>query len=92
MATIYKYPLAIVDQQTVRLPFGAQILCAQAQGDSMCLWAMVNPHVGEDQDRDIRVHGTGHPLPDDATSYRYIGTVQLRSGSLVFHVFEAGVR
>lgn len=41
--TIWKYPLAITDTQNVMMPEGAEILSAQMQGDTLCLWALVNP-------------------------------------------------
>jgi hypothetical protein len=85
MRTVFKYPLASIEQ-TVALPSGARILCVQAQSGALCLWALVdtdNPTV----DRTFRVYGTGHALPSDFGS-RYIGTVQQMNGALVWHVFE----
>jgi hypothetical protein len=90
MRTIYKYPIAVVDQQTLRLPAEAEILCVQMQGEQPCIWALVTPNATT-KDRDIRVYGTGHRMPDETASHRYIGTIQMAAGSLVFHVFEAGL-
>ena len=39
-------------------------------------------------DRDISIHGTGHPLPNDPGTY--IGTFQLQGGAFVFHAFDHG--
>jgi len=39
-----------------------------------------------DSYRDFRWYGTGHPVKDNPG--RYIGTVQMLDGKLVFHLFE----
>lgn len=86
MRTIYKYE--ILPGQSIPLPKGAAILSVGAQGDNMFLWAMIDPH--EDvvsQVRCIEVYGTGHNIPEQ-DSLVFIGTVMMRGGSLVFHVFE----
>ena len=86
MNTIYKYELEVTDRQAVLLPPNASILSAQVQGGRVCLWVGLETddlHLAEP--RDIRIHGTGHPI---AESLRFIDTVQLSGGSLVFHVFE----
>lgn len=80
---IYKYPLRWPSEQTVSMPVGAQILCAQMQMGVICLWAIVNPGTPT-EDRNIRVYGTG--IEVDLEGHSYIGTVQ--SGPLVWHVFE----
>ena len=86
MNTIYKYELEVTDKQEISLPPKASILSAQVQGGRICLWVGLETddlHLAEP--RDIRIHGTGHPI---AESLRFIDTVQLSGGSLVFHVFE----
>lgn len=87
MKTIWKFPLIIADSQTILLSKGAKVLSVQTQGEMPCLWAMVDPSLpmGEVE---IRTHGTGHPLPEDAHLYANIGTYQLKGGALIFHVFR----
>lgn len=88
MNTIFKYPINITDRQTINIPRNAKILCVQTQHEKPCLWAKVDsdePLVH----RMIITHGTGHPIPE--TTGEYIGTYQLKSGALVFHVFEAAL-
>lgn len=82
--TIWKFPLAITDQQAISMPSYADIVSVQRQGDSLCLWAIVAPE-NPQQRRDIRIVGTGHPMPDDRLVF--IATVQ--DGPFVWHVFEA---
>lgn len=81
---VFKYELQVMDYQWVAMPEGAEILCVQAQGGKPCIWALVNPNNPEGA-RCFRVAGTGHLI---AETGRYLGTVQLMGGSLVFHVFE----
>lgn len=86
MKTIWKFPLELTDAQQVAIPSGAQLLTAQIQGQSLQLWALVDPaqpkHV-----HTIRIIGTGHPIEEDLG--KYVATFQLRDGELIFHVFDA---
>lgn len=83
--TIYKYPLEVADVQDVMLPDGAQILSVAMQGQTLCLWAMVDTDL-QLKRRRIVVYGTGHPFGD--ANQVFIGTVLMDGGSLVWHVFE----
>ena len=83
--TILKYPLQVTDRQTVALPRGAKVLSVQDQRGILCLWALVATDA-EIVNVDIRIHGTGHELPDDASAYAHLGTVQ--QGQYVWHVFK----
>lgn len=85
MKTIWKFPLAVTGAQTVSIPLPAQVLTVQPQGDSVCLWAEVDPE-GRPADVEIVIVGTGHEMPP--RRMRYINTFQLRGGSLVFHAYE----
>lgn len=86
MKTIWKFPLKVADTQVIDIPMPADILTIQMQGETPCLWALVNPDAEEKAIKAIAIFGTGHPLPDRAMTY--IGTFQLHGGALVFHVFE----
>jgi hypothetical protein len=87
MKTIYKYPIKITDVQTVTLPINAEIISAQMQGDTLCLWAIVNTSNTDTEGRVIEVVGTGNPMSDGIRRV-YIGTTQMQGGSMVWHVFE----
>lgn len=87
MKTIYKYPIVITDEQTLSMSVGANILTVQVQNGNPFIWAMVDTEVPTEE-VSIRVHGTGHPIPD-SLNLEYIGTFQsMYGGSLVFHVFK----
>lgn len=86
MRTIWKFPLAVMDAQPIRMPKGAKILTVQRQGEGACLWAMVDS--GHDTElRVFEIHGTGNPIAVEmGIEQKYIGTFQ--SPPLVWHVFE----
>jgi len=84
---IWKYELNTTDVQKLGMPKGAEILTVQTQFDKPCLWALVNPDA-EKETRGFMTYGTGHTIPTEPYPHKYIGTYQLNSGVLVFHVFE----
>lgn len=89
MYTIYKYPLAFTDSQTIEMPRAAQILSVASQDGRLCLWAMVQPGATSSAPRNIRIIGTGIPIADaTAEQMEFIGTVVIRM--YVWHVFEYG--
>ncbi len=83
MRTIWKFPLKIVDRQTVSMPEHAQVLTVQFQDRELCLWAVVSPEA-RPVPRVFEILGTGHPLPEERRNY--LCTAQW--GVLVWHVFE----
>lgn len=83
MKTIFKYTLKILDEQIVMMPWGAQMLDAQFQGNDLVLWVMVD----ESRDlriRDVWIRGTGRLYEDLGT---YVATAQDPKTGLVWHVF-----
>jgi hypothetical protein len=84
---VYKYPLPIDDVVELLLPEGAEPLCVGLQRGVPMLWARVETdnYVGG-RSRRFRVAGTGHPNAEG----KYIGTLLVDDGALVFHVFDLG--
>ena len=89
MEKIYKYPLELVDFQTVELPVGAKVLYTEVQNEQICLWALINPESPK-IDRNVRIFGTGHDVPDTITERQYYGTVLMQNGQFVWHIFIEG--
>lgn len=83
MKTIWKYILQ--PETTVQMPREARILCVQEQHGNTCLWALVDPQQPRETRR-FNTYGTGFDMPENPG--QYIGTFQVESGRLVFHVFE----
>jgi len=93
MKAVFKYPMVPRDEVTMLLPKGAEILTIQTQGETPCLWALVDPEQ-QDEPRRFRIAGTGHPINGglaEGWEWRYIDTFQLAGGALIFHAF-AGVQ
>ena len=80
---IHKYPIRLLEQQTVTMPLSANILCAQMQNRKLCIWAKVDSDESQTIDRTILIFGTGNPMP--MAHGDYIDTVQV--DSFVWHVF-----
>lgn len=83
--TIYKFPAPINDEVALSMPVGAVVLSVALQAGEPVLWALVTPTAGYEQRR-FHWRGTGHPA--DGLG-RFIGTVLMHGGVLVFHLFEA---
>lgn len=90
MKTIYKYPLELVDEQTIALPKGAHILSVQWIRDSICVYALVDLDVKECEARQFVIIATGQPIAPNTTPvvHCFLGTVCIPDHLLVFHIFE----
>lgn len=86
MKTIYKY-LVEPGHSDITLPLGAEVLSARAIGDQVFVWAKVDTDEQRETTRTLAVYGTGHPMANLKT-LRFIDTVIMYEGVLVFHVFE----
>ncbi len=85
LAKIFKYRLDITNTQIIEMPHGARLLHVDAQGEELCLWALVDLAKSPSSVA-IRIVGTGQPVVDLGDLYNYVGTAQMPSG-LVWHVF-----
>lgn len=81
---IWKYGLAVVDEQIIRTRSVRRFLDVQVQGDTPCLWVQVDEEGVEESWR-IRIIGTGNPMPENPGIF--CGTFQWYNGALVFHAF-----
>ena len=88
MIAIYKYPIEITDHQVIEIPKSAKLLSVQVQYGYPCIWAMVDTN-WPIMKRHITIAGTGHDLSSRLMG-KFIGTIQLSDGELIFHVFDGG--
>lgn len=84
MKVVYKYELLHVGEQTIAMPREAEILCVQVQHGRPCIWALVDPGSISGY-LNVTIVGTGHNVYHDIG--KYLGTFQIDSGNLIFHVF-----
>lgn len=87
MKQIWKYQLEIVDNQIILMPENAEILSVANQRETLCLWALVDPEALK-KERHIRIIGTGNNIHHSFYKEKFIGTVLMENGFLVWHVFE----
>ncbi len=83
--TIWKYPASPGGPWTQMMPAGAEVLSVQVQRSQVVMWVLVDANRPEEA-REFTAYGTGHPMPDNPG--KFIGTFQLASGDLIFHLFE----
>jgi len=84
MRTIHKYILSPYNEKVDMLA-GAKILHVGVQRGAICIWAEVDTSA-KFVERRFGVYGTGHTMPTEPG--KYIGTVMLADGDLVFHIYE----
>lgn len=84
--SIYKYPFPVEDRPELWLPRGARVLSIQDQGGKLCLWAEVDPEAPKEERR-FFLFGTGHRVVGGPM--RFLTTVQMAGGKLVWHIYEA---
>lgn len=88
---IYKYEITLDGgPQTITMKEGAQILSVDEQRGKICLWALVEIGM-PDQDRQIQIIPTGETIEGPVGGWNFLGTVKLYDGMLIFHVFDQGV-
>lgn len=85
--TIWRVTLDLIDSQIISVPNGAEFLTAQVQLGALSAWFRCDPGKAS-SNRVIWICGTGHHAPDPDES-RYLATVQMAGGTLVWHIFEA---
>jgi hypothetical protein len=87
--TIWKFKIDIADEVEVTMPDNGHVLSVGVQYGRPCLWALVDPSAPFTV-RHFAWRGTGHQ-GDGIEAARFIGTIQLDDGALVFHLFEKGM-
>lgn len=77
MHAIYKFPLAVLEKQTIELPKGARIIRTEDVAGHFFLWAIVdtNPDC-EKETRYLEFYKTGQPI-DNPDTLVYIGLCKL---------------
>lgn len=85
--TIFKYQMPVLEQFTMQLPAGAEILRVEDQGGMFWMWAVVDTNA-PDEERNFVAVKTGAPVPDG--NLEYIGFcaiyVQMELGLYIFEV------
>lgn len=87
--TIWKYELdPRSDVISLDVPNGAELLHVDSQHETICVWFELDPNDATEM-RHFEIFGTGHLIREDMGINRcHIGTIQLKNGNLIFHVYE----
>lgn len=85
---VWKFALPSRGHERLMMPADAQLLSVQAQGDTVTLWALVDPDAQRHIGREFYVAMTGEALRFVNCDGTFVGTVQLHGGRYVAHVFE----
>lgn len=83
-----KFPVDVMDVIEIEMPVRSRPLHFDFQSGILCLWAVIDTHEKTTETRRFRMAGTGHELAFDVMNPRFMNTVLLQGGSLVFHFFE----
>lgn len=88
---IFKYQMPVLEQFTMQLPAGAEIIRMQDQGGMFWLWALVRTDV-PDETRYFRAYKCGGKIPDDL-ELRYVGFCAVFvQQELGLYIFEEAAR
>src|SRR5690554_2285531 len=88
---IFKYQMPVLEQFTMKLPAGAEIIRMTDQDGMFWLWAVVNTNAPMET-RHFRAFKTGARMPDNV-NLKYIGfcavMVQMELGLYIFEEFKS---
>lgn len=85
---IHKQIIKLIDEQQIELPSDARILSIGNQREKLCLWYEFSERISGKKTTTILIVGTGNKGPETHIADRFIGTVLMMEGDLVWHVFE----
>jgi hypothetical protein len=90
LRTIHKYRLQIREGvQQVDTALGGDLLSVQTQHGEPMLWVQIRKGATQ-VSRYVQMFKTGQPIPDHVVLLRHLGTLQLYSDMVVYHVYEVG--
>lgn len=75
MKTVWRYELELTDDQTRKMPCGAEPLHVAWRNGGVELWMLVDSDEKTTSERQVRIRGTGHRIDFDLNSFQYVGTV-----------------
>jgi hypothetical protein len=86
MITIYKYPIKIEDEQTIIMPYGAELMHAGLDPSGVpCLWARVDT-TNPLHPITILIRGTGHEIAEKDKYASHFAS--FNQGPFMWHVFR----
>lgn len=84
MQTIWKFPLLIIERQTVSVPWNATPIHAGLDpAGAPCIWCEVESTNTDREPLEVFIVGTGNARPDRAT--KHLGSIN--HGLYIWHVY-----
>lgn len=87
MQKIFKYPLEVTDNQIVDILLPAILLSVENQRGNIVLYAIVDDESNVTIPIDVAIVGTGNVICQNLSTYKFMGTVKMAEGALVWHIF-----
>lgn len=89
MKTIWKYDVPLdVDDFTLDVPEGSEILCLKTQNNIPHLWFLIDvANINKLETRTFYIQETEYSF-QDYNKMKYVGTFMMRQDRLVWHLFE----
>lgn len=84
---IFKYEISIKEKFDLELPSHSKILSFQLQNGKPYIWVLLDENKVL-KHRYFTIVGTGHEFDYHPDIMKYIGTIQMNQGALVWHLFE----
>lgn len=85
MKRIFKYILDASDNQVIEIP-SETILSVEEQNEKIVVYAIVDTDI-EPIKYEFGINGTGNSITFEIEYFKFLGTVKMYNGSLMFHVF-----
>lgn len=89
MKYIYKYLLAITDDQIISIPKDSTVLSVICQNNQLVVYVVIDTdNIESNELYKFKIIGTGNPIvAKDFLTYRFLNTVSMADGNLIWHVF-----
>lgn len=88
--SVFKYVLNVDDVQTIKVEHLVKVLSVEEQRGEIVLYCAVSDtedYYAHTKELEVLVVGTGHWREQNLGLWRFIGTVKLLEGDLMFHIF-----
>lgn len=90
MKQVVRYDLKIESEQTIKVPFGGEIVKFGMWQDQPAVWILCEPGYNELQ-RKFRIYADGKDVPPYLNRTKHVGCFEQKGkdlGSVMLHVFE----
>jgi len=82
---IFKYEIDLVERQVIEIP-SKTILSVKEQNGAIVSYAIADSDI-EPTKYEFLISGTGHSITFEVEDYKFLDTVKMNNGSLMFHIF-----